>query len=104
MNRPQSSSLRSTSPNGVNQFLNMNQTTISRISSPLLSRMMDLSNIVEPTLDDPGSKFKRKVLTPQLPQMNIPSNSSNFGTPSLTNTNCYINQPIDNYKWQPKPQ
>lgn len=90
MNRPQSSSLRSTTPNGVNQFLNMNQTTISRISSPLLSRMMDLSNIVEPTLDDPGSKFKRKVLTPQLPQMNIPSNSSNFGTPSLTNTNSLL--------------
>lgn len=52
--------------------------------------MMDLSNIVEPTLDDPGSKFKRKVLTPQLPQMNIPSNSSNFGTPSLTNTNSLL--------------
>ena len=90
MNRPQSSSLRSTTPNGVNQFLNMNQTTISRISSPLLSRMMDLSNIVEPTLDDPTSKFKRKVLTPQLPQMNIPANSSNFGTPSLTNTNSLL--------------
>ncbi|CAI4037980.1 hypothetical protein SMKI_04G3170 [Saccharomyces mikatae IFO 1815] len=90
MNRPQSTSLRSTTPNGVNQFLNMNQTTISRISSPLLSRMMDLSNIVEPTLDDPTSKFKRKVLTPQLPQMNIPSNSSNFGTPSLTNTNSLL--------------
>lgn len=90
MNRPQSSSLRSTTPNGVNQFLNMNQTTISRISSPLLSRMMDLSNIVEPTLDDPTSKFKRKILTPQLPQMNIPSNLSNFGTPSLTNTNSLL--------------
>ncbi|CAI4058125.1 histone demethylase GIS1 SKDI_04G3230 [Saccharomyces kudriavzevii IFO 1802] len=90
MTRPQSSSLRSTTPTGVNQFLNMNQTTISRISSPLLSRMMDLSNIVEPTLDVPTSKFKRKVLTPQLPQMNIPSNSSNFGTPSLTNTNSLL--------------
>ncbi|EJS44293.1 gis1p [Saccharomyces arboricola H-6] len=90
MNRPQSGSLRSTTPNGVNQFLNMNQTTISRISSPLLSRMMDLSNIVEPTLDDPTAKFRRKVLTPQLPQMNIPSNSSNFGTPSLTNTNSLL--------------
>lgn len=34
--------------------------SISRISSPLLSRMMDLSNIVEPTLEDPTLKFKKK--------------------------------------------
>lgn len=65
INRPQSSSIRSTTPNS-NQYLNMNQ-TISRISSPLLSRMMDLSNIVEPTLEDPTLRFKKKLVTPQLP-------------------------------------
>ncbi|CCE61277.1 hypothetical protein TPHA_0A01940 [Tetrapisispora phaffii CBS 4417] len=37
-------------------------TTISRISSPLLSRMMDLSSIVEPTLEDPTLRFKRKMV------------------------------------------
>lgn len=42
-----------------NNFFNSGQ-TISRISSPLLSRMMDLSNIVEPTLEDPTLKFKKR--------------------------------------------
>ncbi|GAV52504.1 hypothetical protein ZYGR_0AG04950 [Zygosaccharomyces rouxii] len=57
--RPQSSSIRSTTPN-PGQYFNMNQ-TISRISSPLLSRMMDLSNIVEPTLEDPTLKFRKRI-------------------------------------------
>ena len=37
-----------------------NGSSISRVSSPLLSRMMDLSHIVEPTLEDPTLKFKKK--------------------------------------------
>lgn len=78
LNRTQSSSIRSTTPNS-GQYLNMNQ-TISRISSPLLSRMMDLSNIVEPTLEDPTLKFKKKLPTPQLHQ-NISLNS-NAGSPN----------------------
>lgn len=80
INRTQSSSIRSTTPNS-GQYFNMNQ-TISRISSPLLSRMMDLSNIVEPTLEDPTLKFKKKLLTPQL-QQNISMNS-NSGSPSAS--------------------
>ncbi|EDO18458.1 hypothetical protein Kpol_1032p52 [Vanderwaltozyma polyspora DSM 70294] len=61
----QGSSIRSTSPN-QSQFFNGNQTTISRISSPLLTRMMDLSNIVEPTLEDPTLKFKKRLTTSQV--------------------------------------
>ncbi|AQZ12885.1 GIS1 (YDR096W) and RPH1 (YER169W) [Zygosaccharomyces parabailii] len=69
--RPQSSSIRSTTPN-PGQYFNMNQ-TISRISSPLLLRMMDLSNIVEPTLEDPTLKFRKRV---------VPS-SGGVGSPSV---------------------
>lgn len=50
------SPLRSNSPSASNYF---NQ-SVHRISSPILSKMIDLSNIVEPTLDDPSLKFKKK--------------------------------------------
>lgn len=79
INRPQSSSIRSTTPNS-SQYLNMNQ-TISRISSPLLSRMMDLSNIVEPTLEDPTLRFKKKLVPSQLQNTGIHSNS---GSPNAS--------------------
>lgn len=109
INRTQSSSIRSTTPNS-GQYFNMNQ-TISRISSPLLSRMMDLSNIVEPTLEDPTLKFKKKLLTPQLPQ-NISMNS-NTGSPNASarmtlpshdsgnNGNSLTMAPIGVTSWNP---
>lgn len=63
-------SIRSTTPNSQKAGLCTfgarkdgglaNVTSISRVSSPLLSRMMDLSHIVEPTLEDPTLKFKKK--------------------------------------------
>lgn len=87
INRPQSSSIRSTTPN-PGQYFNMNQ-TISRISSPLLSRMMDLSNIVEPTLEDPTLRFKKKFLTPQLQQNN--NINSNTGFPNLRMSSNLMN-------------
>lgn len=70
LNNNNNSSIRSTTPNtqktGLYGFgikkegaFNSN-TSISRVSSPLLSRMMDLSHIVEPTLEDPTLKFKKK--------------------------------------------
>lgn len=74
--RPQSSSIRSTTPN-PGQYFNMNQ-TISRISSPLLSRMMDLSNIVEPTLEDPTLKFRKRVAPTGI--ADSPSNRVPFST------------------------
>lgn len=55
-------SLRSTSPS-LNQSLNQQNPTLSRVSSPFLSRMMELSNIIEPTLDD--STLKRKLMSTQ---------------------------------------
>ncbi|CAR25223.1 KLTH0G14454p [Lachancea thermotolerans CBS 6340] len=55
---PQQSAIRSTTPNPGQYYSGLSQ-SISRISSPLLSRMMDLSNIVEPTLEDPTLKFKK---------------------------------------------
>ncbi|CDO93342.1 unnamed protein product [Kluyveromyces dobzhanskii CBS 2104] len=70
MNCINNSSIRSTTPNiqktglygfGVKKEGAFNSnTSISRVSSPLLSRMMDLSHIVEPTLEDPNLKFKKK--------------------------------------------
>ncbi|SCV04292.1 LAMI_0H14950g1_1 [Lachancea mirantina] len=57
---PQQSAMRSTSPNPGQYYSGLSQ-SISRISSPLLSRMMDLSNIVEPTLEDPTLKFKKRA-------------------------------------------
>ncbi|SCW04282.1 LAFE_0H10088g1_1 [Lachancea fermentati] len=56
----QQSAIRSTTPNPGQYYSGLSQ-SISRISSPLLSRMMDLSNIVEPTLEDPTSKLKKKL-------------------------------------------
>ncbi|GMC33941.1 unnamed protein product [Saccharomyces cerevisiae] len=53
----ESSSLRSTSPD-VGHFSNFKSKS-SGVSSPLLSRMKDYSNIVEPTLEDPTLKLKR---------------------------------------------
>ncbi|KAL3233498.1 Transcriptional activator/repressor GIS1 [Nakaseomyces bracarensis] len=50
------SPLRLNSPSAGNYF---NQ-SIHRVSSPILSKMIDLSNIVEPTLDDPSLRFKKK--------------------------------------------
>lgn len=89
INRVQSSSIRSTTPN-PGQYFNMNQ-TISRISSPLLSRMMDLSNIVEPTLEDPTLKFKKKILSPQFQQNNTLASSINTGSPNLNGRiNSYV--------------
>lgn len=55
-------SLRSTSPS-LNQTLNQANPSLSRVSSPFLSRMMDLSNIIEPTLDD--QTLKRRLISPQ---------------------------------------
>lgn len=81
INRPQSSSIRSTTPN-PSQYLNMNQ-TISRISSPLLSRMMDLSNIVEPTLEDPTLRFKKKLVNPHLQQSTMLHSNSGSPTTSM---------------------
>lgn len=51
-------SLRSTSPGPIDP--SMNQSSISRVSSPFLTRMMDLSNIIEPTLENPALKFNNK--------------------------------------------
>ncbi|SCU85834.1 LANO_0C05622g1_1 [Lachancea nothofagi CBS 11611] len=72
---PQQSAIRSTTPNPGQYYSGLSQ-SISRISSPLLSRMMDLSNIVEPTLEDPTLKFKKNPSvqpqshhTSQTPQM-----------------------------------
>ncbi|SCV00408.1 LAME_0G09516g1_1 [Lachancea meyersii CBS 8951] len=56
----QQSALRSTTPNPGQYYSGLSQ-SLSRISSPLLSRMMDLSNIVEPTLEDPTLKFKKNI-------------------------------------------
>ncbi|SCU90438.1 LADA_0F04082g1_1 [Lachancea dasiensis] len=56
----QQSAIRSTTPNPGQYYSGLSQ-SISRISSPLLSRMMDLSNIVEPTLEDPTLKFKKNT-------------------------------------------
>ncbi|CAI4060670.1 hypothetical protein SKDZ_05G2500 [Saccharomyces kudriavzevii ZP591] len=53
----ENSSLRSTSPD-VGHFSSF-KTKSSGVSSPLLSRMKDYSNIVEPTLEDPTLKLKR---------------------------------------------
>lgn len=68
---PNNSSIRSTTPNSQKiglynnnikkETLLNNGTSISRVSSPLLSRMMDLSHIIEPTLEDPTLKFKKKT-------------------------------------------
>lgn len=55
-------SLRSTSPS-INQPINQGNPSLSRVSSPFLSRMMDLSNIIEPTLDD--ATLKRRLVSPQ---------------------------------------
>ncbi|SMN21673.1 similar to Saccharomyces cerevisiae YER169W RPH1 JmjC domain-containing histone demethylase [Maudiozyma saulgeensis] len=55
-------SLRSTSPS-LNQSMNQINPSLSRVSSPFLSRMMDLSNIIEPTLDD--QTLKRRLVSPQ---------------------------------------
>lgn len=55
-------SLRSTSPS-INQPINQANPSLSRVSSPFLSRMMDLSNIIEPTLDD--ATLKRRLVSPQ---------------------------------------
>ncbi|CAL9738337.1 DNA damage-responsive transcriptional repressor Rph1p [Monosporozyma servazzii] len=61
-------SLRSTSPGPIDP--SMNQSSISRVSSPFLARMMDLSNIIEPTLENPALKFnsKKKLSSEQAPQ------------------------------------
>ncbi|CEP63301.1 uncharacterized protein LALA0_S07e07030g [Lachancea lanzarotensis] len=56
----QQSAIRSTTPNPGQYYSGLSQ-SLSRISSPLLSRMMDLSNIVEPTLEDPTLKFKKNI-------------------------------------------
>ncbi|AJU45718.1 AHL_G0016330.mRNA.1.CDS.1 [Saccharomyces cerevisiae] len=53
----ENSSLRSTSPD-VGHFSSFKSKS-SGVSSPLLSRMKDYSNIVEPTLEDPTLKLKR---------------------------------------------
>ena len=53
----ENSSLRSTSPD-VGHFSSLRSKS-SGVSSPLLSRMKDYSNIVEPTLEDPTLKLKR---------------------------------------------
>lgn len=77
------SPLRSNSP-GTNLFFNQ---SIQRMSSPILSKMIDLSNIVEPTLDDPTLKFKRKT--------NLPSQligNSNISSPLLQNIQDQQNQ------------
>lgn len=82
--RPQSSSIRSTTPN-PGQYFNMNQ-SISRISSPLLSRMMDLSNIVEPTLEDPTLKFRKRVAPTGIvgsPSGKAPSSGNNENSNGL---------------------
>ncbi|AET38998.1 uncharacterized protein Ecym_3520 [Eremothecium cymbalariae DBVPG len=73
---PHQRSIRSTTPN---QYFG--NPSISRMSSPLLSRMMDLSNIVEPTLEDPTLKFKRKVFA-----QNNANNSSNPNLSSVLGT------------------
>ncbi|QLG74587.1 hypothetical protein HG535_0G04700 [Zygotorulaspora mrakii] len=94
INRLQSSSIRSTTPN-PGQYFNMNQ-TISRISSPLLSRMMDLSNIVEPTLEDPTLKFKKKSMNPPLQQNNNTLAINGNSTVPSPNINGRINSYVLN--------
>lgn len=89
----QGTSMRSTTPN-PSQFFNNNgnQTTISRISSPLLSRMMDLSNIVEPTLEDPSLKFKKKILlNSQLSNSALSNNNNNTGISTPLNSTSIVN-------------
>ncbi|AMD22203.1 HGL137Cp [Eremothecium sinecaudum] len=68
---------RANRSNTPNQYFG--NPSISRMSSPLLSRMMDLSNIVEPTLEDPTLKFRRKI--PPQPTSNVvaPNPSSVLG-------------------------
>lgn len=70
------SPLRSNSPS-TNNFFNQ---SIHRLSSPILSKMIDLSNIVEPTLDDPSLKFKKK----SNPATQLIGNS-NINSPLLQN-------------------
>ncbi|AGO13977.1 AaceriAGR117Cp [[Ashbya] aceris (nom. inval.)] len=76
---PNQRSIRSTTPN---QYFS--NPSISRMSSPLLSRMMDLSNIVEPTLEDPTLKFKRKVVT------------QDTSAPAATNPVSGVGAPVTN--------
>ncbi|CCF56552.1 hypothetical protein KAFR_0B02550 [Kazachstania africana CBS 2517] len=48
---------------------------VSRTSSPFLSRMMDLSNIIEPTLDDSSLKLRKTLASPQ-PTTSVPTTSN----------------------------
>ena len=76
-------SLRSTSPAPMDPL--MNQSSISRVSSPFLAKMMDLSNIIEPTLEDTTLKFnKKKIINP------IDGNTT--ATPSTTTTTTTTKQ------------
>ncbi|CCK71244.1 Rph1p KNAG_0G01870 [Huiozyma naganishii CBS 8797] len=68
----QNMSLRSTSP-GLDPDSNLKQPSISRVSSPFLARMMDLSNIIEPTLDDASLKFKGKLSSPHAVKVELVS-------------------------------
>ncbi|CAI1963978.1 hypothetical protein SEUBUCD646_0E02580 [Saccharomyces eubayanus] len=65
----ENSSLRSTSPD-VGHFSSF-KTKSSGVSSPLLSRMKDYSNIVEPTLEDPTLKLKRISSFQELPSTKL---------------------------------
>ena len=89
-------SLRSTSPS-LNQTLNQANPSLSRVSSPFLSRMMDLSNIIEPTLDD--QTLKRRLISPQPLQLKNDQQQtklSNQSSSSLQNTTVTTNTTNNN--------
>lgn len=80
------------SARGIMRFNTPNQyfsnPSISTISSPSLSRMMDLSNIVEPTFEDPTLKLKHKILTQNI------NNNQSIANPSTILANS-MNQITD---------
>ncbi|CCD23260.1 Rph1p NDAI_0B02250 [Naumovozyma dairenensis CBS 421] len=96
MQDSQHSSLRSTSPN-LGQYYNPLRPGSSRISSPFLSKMMDLSNIVEPTLEDPALKFRKKVLRQQQQQQLLQKQQQTDTAPSSSSSSAFPPQSQPQY-------
>ncbi|KAK5773645.1 hypothetical protein RI543_004953 [Arxiozyma heterogenica] len=89
-------SLRSTSPAPMDPLIN--QSSISRVSSPFLAKMMDLSNIIEPTLEDTTLKFNKKKINStdnnniNNININISSVTATSNTPTPTPTTITTNK------------
>ncbi|CCK71716.1 histone demethylase GIS1 KNAG_0H03010 [Huiozyma naganishii CBS 8797] len=75
-------------PIGGNTFLNIND-SISGLSTPFLSKMMEGSNGFETTLDDSSSSLRKKMFSPKLP--NFDSNLTTAEDKKVLHTSFMAN-------------